>query len=315
MILGERLKEIRGKTSRDDFAQRLGVSRNTIANYENYDRSPDANFLNKVLEEYPDINPAWLLTGKGPKNSLRSQSDNYNGNYGDKGEIIVYEEDLESINQNIDRVLEDCKSVTDPDKLMFLHSILRRLKSRNYYKDEEFRQETIDILIKKLLFESQEKKKDGAGSWVIEKKMDQIMRIAEFVLVPRYNVQASMGGGADIHSELVVDHLAFKKSWLKEMDLKSDNLALITADGDSMYPTIKSGCLMLVDTRHQETIKDGIYVLRWDGALMAKRLQKLLDGAILVKSDNHIYQEIKAEKDQIDMLNIVGKVVWTGSVV
>jgi phage repressor protein C with HTH and peptisase S24 domain len=137
----------------------------------------------------------------------------------------------------------------------------------------------------------------------------------DFALVPRYNVQASMGGGADIQSEQVVDHLAFKRSWLKDMDLQADSLALITAEGDSMIPTIKDGCLMLVDTRKHTTIKDGIYVLRWDGALMAKRLQKLLDGAILVKSDNSIYQEIKAEKDQIELLNIVGKVVWTGSTV
>lgn len=134
----------------------------------------------------------------------------------------------------------------------------------------------------------------------------------DFILVPRYNVQASMGGGADVHSEQVVDHLAFKRSWLKEMDLRSDRLALITAMGDSMYPTIKDGCLMLVDTRKDQSINDGIYVLRWDGALLAKRLQRTLDGGFLVQSDNSVYKELKAEKDQLQLLDIIGRVVWSG---
>ncbi|PLX96698.1 MAG: hypothetical protein C0622_14210 [Desulfuromonas sp.] len=146
----------------------------------------------------------------------------------------------------------------------------------------------------------------------VTEKSEEYKIISEFVLVPRYNVQASMGGGADVHSEQVVDHLAFKRTWLKEMDLQAEHLALITAKGDSMYPTIKDGCLMLIDTRKDQSIRDGIYVLRWDGALLAKRLQRLLDGAILVKSDNPIYQEIKAEKDQVELLDIIGRVVWSG---
>lgn len=36
-----------------------------------------------------------------------------------------------------------------------------------------------------------------------------------FVLVPRYDVAASMGNGAVIHSEQVVDHLAFREAWVR----------------------------------------------------------------------------------------------------
>jgi len=135
----------------------------------------------------------------------------------------------------------------------------------------------------------------------------------EFALVPRYNVEASAGGGAEISSEQVVDHLAFKRSWIAALDLQHDRLALISAKGDSMEPTIKDGDLLLVDTRPVESLAEGIYILRVDGLLLAKRLQCGLDGGVIVRSDNPIYPELRADRDQIDRLKIVGRVVWTGS--
>jgi len=64
--LGERLKFLRGNTSRDKYAPKLDVSLTTIANYENGHRSPDATFLLKVLEIHNNISPGWLLAGEGP---------------------------------------------------------------------------------------------------------------------------------------------------------------------------------------------------------------------------------------------------------
>jgi phage repressor protein C with HTH and peptisase S24 domain len=137
----------------------------------------------------------------------------------------------------------------------------------------------------------------------------------DFALVPRYEVEASAGSGAEVGSEQIVDHLAFKRPWLKSLGLQADQLALITARGDSMQPTIKDGSLLLVDLTKREQIQDGIYVLRMDDMLMAKRLQRLLDGGVLVQSDNRIYKEIKAEPHQVALLNVVGKVVWVGSMI
>lgn len=154
-------------------------------------------------------------------------------------------------------------------------------------------------------------KKLGIGG--ISESQENYKTTQDFALVPRYNVQASAGPGADVHSEQIVDFLAFKRTWLRELDLQENCLALITARGDSMLPTIKDESLLLVDTREGLPLREGIYVLRMDGVLLAKRLQRLLDGAILIKSDNSVYQEIKAEKEQIQLLNIVGRVVWTGS--
>jgi len=105
----------------------------------------------------------------------------------------------------------------------------------------------------------------------------------DFVFVPRYNVYASAGGGANISSELIVDHLAFKREWLAHMGLslsqlalisvggaiihsefivdylrfstewvtrmglKPKKLALITVIGDSMEPALRNNDLVLID--------------------------------------------------------------------
>lgn len=68
--LGDRIASIRGKNSREKFATMLGVSKTTVVNYEKDSRSPDASFLHKILEVFPETNPAWLLTGDGPRTAL-----------------------------------------------------------------------------------------------------------------------------------------------------------------------------------------------------------------------------------------------------
>lgn len=66
MNIGARIKTIRGNLSRDKFAPIMCISKTTLVNYETGLRTPDADFLNKILSEFPDISPAWLLSGEGP---------------------------------------------------------------------------------------------------------------------------------------------------------------------------------------------------------------------------------------------------------
>jgi len=71
---GERLNEVRIKSGLDmaKFAERLGVSKGAISNYIHGRRIPDAYFLYKLCQEF-DINPEWLLFGKGEPVSRREE--------------------------------------------------------------------------------------------------------------------------------------------------------------------------------------------------------------------------------------------------
>jgi phage repressor protein C with HTH and peptisase S24 domain len=66
MSIGDRIKEIRGETSRDDFAATFGVNRNTIQGYEIYGKNPKTDFILDVCEKF-NIHTDWLLLGIGPK--------------------------------------------------------------------------------------------------------------------------------------------------------------------------------------------------------------------------------------------------------
>lgn len=64
-IISGRLKIVRGEISQAEFAERLGIHKNTLGNYERGQSSPDFGFLLSVCTVF-GISPDWLLTGVGP---------------------------------------------------------------------------------------------------------------------------------------------------------------------------------------------------------------------------------------------------------
>ncbi len=135
----------------------------------------------------------------------------------------------------------------------------------------------------------------------------------DFVLVPKYDVHASAGHGAVVHSEQIVDYLAFKKAWIKStLGCGEKDLALITVKGDSMEPTLSSDDLILVNLRKNQIADNAVYVLQYDGSLLVKRIQRLMSGSVIVKGDNPEYRAEELSADQAGLLRVFGMVVWYG---
>lgn len=65
--IGRRIRAVRGDLSRDDFSSLTGISTSALVNYEKDKRTPDAAYLNQIIQKFPAINPTWLLTGEGPQ--------------------------------------------------------------------------------------------------------------------------------------------------------------------------------------------------------------------------------------------------------
>ena len=138
----------------------------------------------------------------------------------------------------------------------------------------------------------------------------------EYVLVPRYDVRASAGGGAVVHSEQVVDHLAFKADWVRNrLGINPAHLLLLEAVGDSMEPTISDGDLLLVSTNEPRIRDNAIYALNVSGDLMVKRVQKRLDGTLVVSSDNPRYRPEEVAPRDSDILRVIGQVLWHGGLI
>ncbi len=133
-----------------------------------------------------------------------------------------------------------------------------------------------------------------------------------FVMVPRYDESAAAGSLSLIHSEQLVDSLAFRSSWIHELGLKADALALISMRGDSMESTLHPGDLLLIDLSGSAVREDAIYAIHNDGGLVVKRVQKLFDGSIVIKSDNPAYHDQPVGLELLETVRIVGRVVWAG---
>jgi phage repressor protein C with HTH and peptisase S24 domain len=80
----------------------------------------------------------------------------------------------------------------------------------------------------------------------------------------------------------------------------------------SVAPSIPDDSTLLVYTSVNTFKQDGIYVVRMDGHLFAKRLQSGPGGALLVISDNSRYSPVTISRDDHDGFQVIGKVVWLG---
>jgi phage repressor protein C with HTH and peptisase S24 domain len=63
MTIGKRIKDLRGKVARHDFAALLGVSRSTVQRYEIDEDVPDTAFVKAICERYK-VSADWLIFGK-----------------------------------------------------------------------------------------------------------------------------------------------------------------------------------------------------------------------------------------------------------
>jgi hypothetical protein len=132
------------------------------------------------------------------------------------------------------------------------------------------------------------------------------------VRVPRFEIGASAGPGALAGDERARGHIAFDPIWLRRVATDPKLLSLIQVEGDSMAPTLTDGDEILVDRGDAaERLRDGVYVLRIDDALVVKRVARNPTGAtISVRSDNEAYPSWP-DCDAASVV-IVGRVVWVG---
>jgi phage repressor protein C with HTH and peptisase S24 domain len=87
-------------------------------------------------------------------------------------------------------------------------------------------------------------------------------------------------------------------------------LSAIRVEGDSMVPTLADGDDILVD-RSPAPLRDGIYVLRIDGALNVKRLAiNPAPGRVAIRSDNPAYPGWP--DCDLSTIDVIGRVVWVG---
>lgn len=87
---------------------------------------------------------------------------------------------------------------------------------------------------------------------------------------------------------------------------------MLIVKGDSMNPTLNDGDMVLVDLRASRIEDNAIYVLEFADSLLVKRIQRKLDGSVVIKNDNPRYEPEILPKERVESVKIVGRVVWSG---
>ena len=126
--------------------------------------------------------------------------------------------------------------------------------------------------------------------------------------IPRLALGASAGPGAFVPAEETVGSLRFPLRWLREQGLDPAMLSAILVTGDSMEATLRDGDEIFVD-RTPRPLRNGIYVVHVDVALLVKRLDFGRPGMIALISDNDFYPRFERPAEDVQ---VIGRVVWKG---
>lgn len=131
--------------------------------------------------------------------------------------------------------------------------------------------------------------------------------------VPFYNITASAGFNAISEGTYAPDdYIGLSKQWLSVRGFYLSQLAFITASGDSMYPTISDGDMLLINLGAKQP-KDGkIYVLRSGEQIWVKRVQGIINGIRLISDNKELYGPVDVVFNEAVDFEVIGQVVYIG---
>lgn len=135
----------------------------------------------------------------------------------------------------------------------------------------------------------------------------------QFVFIPRLEVELAAGDGQvvwEVSSK--GEPQAFRLEWLQRKGLQSKNLRCLYAHGDSMEPYIQDGDALLIDHSDTDVTDNQVYAIRYGDSLRVKRLFKRFDNSLRIVSDNREHPEEVVQGDDLNNIQILGKVVWRG---
>ena len=141
----------------------------------------------------------------------------------------------------------------------------------------------------------------------------------DYLQIPVFNVTLAAGAGSHNQAEEVVDHLAFRKDWLRRIGVIPASAVIARARGDSMAPTIQDGDLILIDRARADppaSLRDPkdtrlapIYAVVDDGSARVKRIELAGAGILALLSDS---PTTPAEFRPTSAVAIIGRVMWWG---
>lgn len=143
---------------------------------------------------------------------------------------------------------------------------------------------------------------------------DLDMDPSQFLFLPKIPEAAAAGAETPAPpDEQTSAFIAFGHDWVRRcFGIEPDELMLETAVGESMHPTIGDGDVLLIDSTDRRFREFGIYVLEYAGQRLVKRVQRKLDGSLVLISDNEVYEPERIDAARAPEVKALGRVIWSG---
>lgn len=154
--------------------------------------------------------------------------------------------------------------------------------------------------------------RDGSDRYIRLHRVEEEGAKEDWISVPLLDIEASCGYGADSGYASIVGGIDIAPAFAQTLPgvVSPRGLHVVNAHGDSMEPTIIDRAFCFVDRSQTRVLTDSIFCLMADGQLFIKRLQRNLDGTILMLSDNPLYRPQTIDKATMETTTIIGRVVY-----
>jgi len=136
--------------------------------------------------------------------------------------------------------------------------------------------------------------------------------VHNFIEVPVYGAELSAGFGSSVESSEVVEFYPIHDQILSNLDISSNDAAIVRVRGDSMEETLWSNDSVLVDTSVKKPTSGNIFAFEFEGELKVKRFERKIDTTWRIISDNTDKASFPDEiitPQTLESLNILGHVV------
>lgn len=130
------------------------------------------------------------------------------------------------------------------------------------------------------------------------------------IRIPEYDVELAAGPGSWNLRTPVIDSIPFTANFLlKTLGRRTpDGLVVLSIRGDSGGDRLPDGAKVIADTR-ETRIGDGLFAFVQGDEARVKRVKRLIDGLLLI-SDNKAYPEERLSGDQLNLITIIGRVIF-----
>lgn len=135
----------------------------------------------------------------------------------------------------------------------------------------------------------------------------------DVVRLPRFDARASAGRGLVPINEMPIGEVAFGRDFLRNLGANPEYCYIFEARGDSMWPTIPDGALLIADASKTDVDDGRIYHFNVMDRALVKRA-RLLNRKIYLTSDNQAagYPPEEFAADREDELSVSGRIMFTG---